>query len=177
MVESIDQYGTSNADGNHDNMAVHGKTVIKALWDEFLTERVKRAVEGSVESSSQLSTTVGTPACTAAKQLSRWEFPASRARPSVDLPRDRTSSGPEYFGGMKLKFPVNVPVFTGNGAQNIRKWTELFDRATSACGNLSSDEKVRYLGIFLEGPAYRVLKDCGVDASYDTVVTALRNTF
>ncbi|MCP3664870.1 MAG: hypothetical protein GY696_20640, partial [Gammaproteobacteria bacterium] len=158
-------------------MTTLGKTVIKALWDEFLSERVRRAVESSADSQSQASTTVGTPACTAAKQLSRQEFPASSARPSVGLPRDGTSSGPEYCGGMKLKSPVNVPIFTGNETQNFRKWIELFDHTTSACGNLSSDEKVRYLGIFLEGPAYRVLKDCGVNASYDTVVTALRNTF
>ncbi len=90
---------------------------------------------------------------------------------------DRNSSGPEYYGDVKLKLPVNVPVFTGNGAQNIRKWIELFDRTTSACGNLSSGEKVRYLGIFLVGPACRVLKDCGVGPSYDTVDTALKNTF
>ncbi|MCP3665005.1 MAG: hypothetical protein GY696_21330, partial [Gammaproteobacteria bacterium] len=46
-----------------------------------------------------------------------------------------------------------------------------------ACGNLSGGEKIRYLGVFLEGPAHRVLKDCGVHASYDAVVAALKHTF
>ncbi len=94
MVESANQCGTPSAERNHDNMTTLGKTVIKALWDEFLTERVKRAVESSVDSQPLESTTVGTPACMAAKQLSQQEFPASTARPSLGLPRDRTSSGP-----------------------------------------------------------------------------------
>ncbi|MCP3665875.1 MAG: hypothetical protein GY696_25830, partial [Gammaproteobacteria bacterium] len=33
------------------------------------------------------------------------------------------------------------------------------------------------MGVFLEGPAYRVLRGCGVDATYGSVVAALEDTF
>ncbi len=43
--------------------------------------------------------------------------------------------------------------------------------------NLASGKKLRHLGVFLEGPAYRVLRGCGVEATYDSVVAALKVKF
>ncbi|MCP3667910.1 MAG: hypothetical protein GY696_36385 [Gammaproteobacteria bacterium] len=78
---------------------------------------------------------------------------------------------------MTLKFPFSLPICAGTGKQDFRKWIDLFDRAVLACGDLSGGERLRYLGVFLEGPAYRVLRGCGVDATYDSVVAALKQTF
>ncbi|MCP3667821.1 MAG: hypothetical protein GY696_35915, partial [Gammaproteobacteria bacterium] len=63
------------------------------------------------------------------------------------------------------------------GKQDFREWIDLFDRAMLACGDLSGGERLRYMDVFLEGPAYRVLRGCGANTTYDSVVSALKETF
>ncbi|MCP3662316.1 MAG: hypothetical protein GY696_07435, partial [Gammaproteobacteria bacterium] len=77
---------------------------------------------------------------------------------------------------MTLKFPFSS-IFVGTGKQDFRKWIDLFDRAMLACGDLSGGERLRYLGVSLEGPAYRVLRGCGANTTYESVVAALKVKF
>ncbi|MCP3664989.1 MAG: hypothetical protein GY696_21245, partial [Gammaproteobacteria bacterium] len=104
------------------------------------------------------SMTVGAPPA-AAKQSLCWGSPTGSARPFMDLSPDSSGHGSQF---MTLKFPFSLPIFAGTGRQDFRTWMDLFDRAMLACGDLSGGERLRYLGVFLEGPAYRVLKGCGV---------------
>ncbi|MCP3667795.1 MAG: hypothetical protein GY696_35785, partial [Gammaproteobacteria bacterium] len=174
MALSSEQIGTSLTpmpEGSADLSSGLAGTGVGALLHELLVER--RALRAQNAQSAGNSATVGAPPV-AAKQSLLLESPSGSTWPFVDLSADSSSHGSRL---MDLKFPFSLPIFAGTGKQDCRKWLDLFDRAMLACGDLSGGERLRYLGVFLEGPAYRVLKDCGVHASYDTVVAALRNTF
>ncbi|MCP3668476.1 MAG: hypothetical protein GY696_39335, partial [Gammaproteobacteria bacterium] len=141
------------------------------LVPEVLGER--RASKASIAQSAGNSKTVGAPPV-AAEQSLVLGSPSSSARPLESWIPDGSSQGSRL---MALKFPFSLPIFAGTDMQDFRTWMDLFDRAMLACGDLPGGERLRYLGVFLEGPAYRVLKGCGVGASYDAVVAALKDTF
>ncbi|MCP3662321.1 MAG: hypothetical protein GY696_07460, partial [Gammaproteobacteria bacterium] len=144
---------------------------LKPLLRELLVE--KRALKVPNAQSAGNSTTVGDPPVAATQSL-LLEPPSSSARPFVDLTPGCSSQGSRI---MTLKFPFSLPVFAGTGKQDFREWIDLFDRAMLACGDLSGGERLRYMGVFLEGPAYRVLRGCGANTTYDSVVSALKETF
>ncbi len=138
-----------------------------------LIASLARAVKASNAKSAGNSTAVGAPPA-AAKQSLFAESPSGMAQPFMDF--SPVSSNHESRL-MNLKFPFVLPIFAGTGRQDFRTWIDLFDRAMLACGDLSGGERLRYLGVFMEGPAYRVLKACGVEATYDSVVVALKAKF
>ncbi|MCP3667190.1 MAG: hypothetical protein GY696_32640, partial [Gammaproteobacteria bacterium] len=174
MALSGEQVGTpltSMPEVSDDLSASLPRTEDGVLLQELLAER--RALKASNAQSVGNSATVGAPPA-AAKQSLLLESPSGSARPVVDLSLDSSSLESRL---MNLKFPFSLPIFAGTGREDFRKWIGLFDRAMLACGNLSGRERLRYLGVFLEGTAYRVLRGCGVDATYDSVVAALKVKF
>ena len=76
-----------------------------------------------------------------------------------------------------LKLPVPLTVFTGASGQVWRQWFEMFETAVEACGVVHEADKLRTLKVHLSGPALLVLKNCGPEADYDTVVSALKSRF
>ncbi|MCP3664084.1 MAG: hypothetical protein GY696_16600, partial [Gammaproteobacteria bacterium] len=163
MALSSERIGTPltpRPEGSDDLSSGLAGTEVGALLQELLAER--RALKASNAQSAGNSATVGAPPA-AAKQSLLLESPSGSARPFVDLSPDSSSPGSRV---MNLKFPFSLPIFAGTGREDFRKWIGLFDRAMLACGNLSGRERLQYLGVFLEGTAYRVLRGCGVDATY-----------
>ncbi|MCP3664191.1 MAG: hypothetical protein GY696_17155 [Gammaproteobacteria bacterium] len=140
--------------------------------DELIAS-LARAVKASNAKSAGNSTAVGAPPA-AAKQSLCAESPSGMARPFMEWSPGSSNHESRL---MNLKFPFSLPIFAGTGRQDFRVWIDLFDRAILACGDLSGGERLRYLGVFLEGPAYRVLRGCGVEATYDSVVAALKAKF
>ncbi|MCP3667393.1 MAG: hypothetical protein GY696_33685, partial [Gammaproteobacteria bacterium] len=138
-----------------------------------LVASLVRAVKASNAKSAGNSTTVGVPPVAAKQSLCR-ESPSSSARPFMDFSPDSSNHESRL---MNLEFPFSLPIFAGTGRQDFRTWIDLFDRAMLACGDLSGGERLRYLGVFLEGPAYRVLRGCGANTTYESVVAALKVKF
>ncbi len=174
MALSSEQIGTPltpRPEGSDDLSLSLAGTEVGVLLQELLAER--RALKASNAQSAGNSATVGAPPAAATQSL-LLESPSGSARPFIELSPESSNHESRL---MNLKFPFSLPVFAGMGREDFRKWIGLFDRAMLACGNLSGGEKIRYLGVFLEGPAYRFLRDCGVHASYDAVVAALKHTF
>ncbi len=134
---------------------------------------LEKAVKALNAKSAGNSTMVRAPPV-AAKQSLFLESPSGSAQPFVDFSPDSSSHGSRL---MNLKFPFSLPIFAGTGKQVFRKWLDLFNHAMLACGDLSGGERLRYLGVFLEGPAYRVLRGCGANTTYESVVSALKGTF
>ncbi|MCP3663876.1 MAG: hypothetical protein GY696_15520, partial [Gammaproteobacteria bacterium] len=169
--EPIGTVLTPMPEGSDDLVSRLARAELRPLLRELLVER--RALKVPNAQSAGNSTSVGDPPV-AAEQSLLLDPPSASSRPLVDLTPDCSGEGSRI---MTMKFPFSLPIFAGTGKQDFRKWIGLFDRAMLACGDLSGGERLRHLGVFLEGPAYRVLRGCGVGATYDSVVAALEDTF
>ncbi|MCP3667539.1 MAG: hypothetical protein GY696_34445, partial [Gammaproteobacteria bacterium] len=150
--EPIGTVLTPIPEGSDDVVSSLARAGLRPLLRELLGER--RALKVPNAQSAGNSTSVGDPPG-AAKQSVLLDPPSGSSRPLVDFTPDCGGEGSRI---MTLKFPSSLPIFAGTGKQDFRKWIGLFDRAMLACGDLSGGERLRYLGVFLEGHAYRVLR-------------------